>query len=193
LLDGLFDECRLKTELIRNLIYSFDPNIIRAGLKFPDNIVDQSFKCGKNLKIGVYNHIHENVRVGDDCTIRSFVELRPETVIGNNCYIDSGVKTSGQCRIGNNVTIRYDSIIARNVIIEDDVFISPQVMTINIPFTEKEKKPTIIRKNAKIGTNVTINDGVEIGVGVIIGAKAFVNKDCIESGVYVGAPAKKIR
>jgi acetyltransferase-like isoleucine patch superfamily enzyme len=158
-------------------------------MSYINNVIDSSFKHGKNLKIGCYNHIHEGVTVGDDCTIKSFTELRPDTIIGNKCYIDSGVKTSGQCKIGNNVTLRYDAIIARNVIIEDDVFISPQVMTINIAFKDKEKKPTIIRKGAKIGTNATINDGVEIGPGVIIGAKAFVSKDCIEPGVYVGVPA----
>ena len=149
-----------------------------------------SFKHGKNLQIGKYNHIHPDVQVGDDVTIRSYVELRNGTIIGDRCYIDSGVKSSGQCKIGNDVTIRYDAIIARNVIIEDGVFISPQVMFINIPFKAKEKKPTIIRKGAKIGTNATINDGVEIGEGVIIGAKAFVNRDCLEPGVYIGNPAK---
>lgn len=128
--------------------------------------------------------------MGDDVTIRSYVELRNGTIIGDRCYIDSGVKSSGQCRIGNDVIIRYDAIIARNVIIEDCVFISPQVMFINIPFTEKEKKPTIIRKGAKIGTNATISDGVEVGEGVIIGAKAFVNKDCLKSGTYIGNPAR---
>ncbi len=148
------------------------------------------FKHGKNLQIGKYNHIHPDVEVGDDVTIRSYVELRNGTIIGDRCYIDSGVKSSGQCKIGNDVTIRYDAIIARNVIIEDGVFISPQVMFINIPFKEKEKKATIIRKGAKIGTNATINDGVEVGEGVIIGAKAFVNRDCLELGVYIGNPAR---
>ena len=128
--------------------------------------------------------------MGDDATIRSYVELRNGTIIGDRCYIDSGVKSSGQCKIGNDVTIRYDAIIARNVIIEDGVFISPQVMFINVPFKPKEKKATIIRKGAKIGTNATINDGVEVGEGVIIGAKAFVNRDCLTPGVYIGNPAR---
>ena len=36
-------------------------------------------------------------------------------------------------------------------------------------------------------------DGVEIGEGVIIGAKSFVNRDCIEPGIYVGVPARKTK
>lgn len=162
-------------------------------IRFVGNYVHPSFKYGKNLKIGKYNDIQEGVSVGDDVTIKSYVELRKDTIIGNNCYIDSGVKSSGQCKIGNNVTLRYDAIIARNVIIEDDVFISPQVMFINIPFVDKIKKPTMIKKGAKIGTNTTIDDGVTVGEGVIIGAKSFVNRDCIQKGIYVGSPAKLMK
>ena len=156
------------------------------------NVIHPSFVHGERLKIGSFNHIHEDVRVGDDVTIRSHVELRPDTVIGDRCYIDSGVKSSGNCQIGNDITIRFDSIIARNVIIEDGVFISPQVMFINIAFSDKKKKPTIIRRNVKIGTNATINDCVEIAEGTIIGAKALVIKDILEPGIYVGIPAKRL-
>lgn len=151
--------------------------------KFIGNCIDSTFVHGKNLQIGKYNHIHENVRVGDDVVIRSYVELRPGTMIGNGCYIDSGVKTSGGdcCVIGDNVTVRFDAIIARNTIIEDDVFISPQVMFININFRGLEiDEPTIVRKGAKIGTNATVYAGVEIAEGVIIGAGAMVARDCLE-------------
>lgn len=158
------------------------------------NVIHPSFKHGKNFKIGEFNHIHEDVTVGDDVEIRSFVELRPGTTIGDHTYIDSGVRTSGgeMCIIGNGVTIRFDAIIARNVIIEDGVFISPQVGFVNIPFKPKEKFPTIVHKDAKIGFAATIGDGVEIGEGVIIGQHANVIRDCLEPGTYVGNPARKL-
>jgi UDP-N-acetylglucosamine acyltransferase len=162
-------------------------------IKFINNNIHPTFMYKEPIQIGKYNHIHENVIVGKGCIIRSYVELRNNTRIGNNCYLDSGVKTSGDCIIGHNVTIRYDSIIARNVIVEDEVFISPQVMFINIPFSDKERKSTIIKSGVKIGTNATIGDGVEICEGVIIGAKSFVNKDILEKGVYVGVPARRIK
>jgi len=154
------------------------------------NMVAYDFEHGTNLSMGIFNLIEENVRVGNDVEIRNYVELRKGTIIGDECYIDSRVSTSGECRIGNRVTIRFASIISRNVVIEDDVFISPQVGFINIPFTEKVKKPTIIRKGVKIGFAATIHDGVEIAEGVIIGAKANVTKDILKAGVYVGNPAR---
>ena len=155
-----------------------------------NNIIHPSFIKGKNFRIGEFNHIHEDVIVGDDVHIRSYVELRLGTQIGNRVYIDSGVKSSGMNKIGSDVTIRYDAIIARNVIIEDNVFIAPQVMFINISFVDKAPKPTIVHKGVKIGTCAVIHDGIELAEGVIIGSEANVTKSCLESGIYVGNPAK---
>ena len=160
-------------------------------IEYAGNWVHPSFIRGENFKIGKGCHIHENVSVGDNVTIRSGVELRPNTIIGDDCYLDSGVKSSGECEIGNNVTLRYDAIIARNVKIEDDVFIAPQVMFINIEYIHKgPKKPTIIRSGVKIGTNATINAGVEIAKDVIIGANAMVAKDCLDEGAIYRASSE---
>ena len=43
-----------------------------------------------------------------------------------------------------------------------------------------------------IGMNSIVTCGVTIGDNVIIGAGSVVTKDCIEPGVYVGAPAQRI-
>lgn len=154
------------------------------------NIISKGFIHGENFNIGYFNILEDNVIVGDNVTIRNYVELRKGTKIGNDCHIDSGVKSSGLNKIGDNVTIRYDSIIARNVEIGNNVFISPQVMFINVPFGRKKRGRTVVSDNVKIGTNATIGDGVFIGSDITIGAKSYVNKDLIESGVYIGTPAK---
>ena len=142
----------------------------------------------------MYNIIAEDVKIGKGTELKHFIELRKGTVIGENCRIDSRVSTSGDCRIGNNVTLRYGVIIARGVIIEDDVFIAPNVMFINIPFTEKEKRKTIIRKFCKIGTGSVINDGVELAEGTIIGALSFVRKSIkLKNQVWAGNPLRRLR
>ena len=50
-----------------------------------------------------------------------------------------------------------------------------------------------IGNNVFIGTNAVIREGVKIVDNCIIGAGAVVLKDIIESGTYVGLPAKKIK
>lgn len=165
------------------------------------NVIHPSFRHGENFEMGEFNHIHESVIVGDNVEIRSFTELGPETIIGDDCYIDSGIKTSGECWIGNNVTLRYDVIIAKGTVVEDHIFISPQLMTENLNHrgesiggahigTGEWNHETEYR--VFIGTNVTLAARIEICSGAIIGSKANVRKSITEPGIYIGNPAKRL-
>lgn len=157
------------------------------------NIVSENIDVGDNIKVGCHCVIHDDVIIGNNVEIRSYVELRPGTIIGDNCYIDSGVKMSGKCTIGNNVTIRYDSIIARGCIIEDDVYIAPQVMFNNLNHNRVQIGGAHVGAGCFIGTNATLAAGIKIAPGTIIGAKSLVTKDITEPGIYVGIPARRVR
>jgi len=159
-----------------------------------NNVIHESFKHGMNLKIGNFNVIEKNVQVGDSVEICNFTLLKKGTQIGNNCYIDSYVLSSGDCEIGNNVILRYRSIIARNVVIEDDVFFTAGVKTIFLDHKRgRTIKPLIIGKGCFLGDASVVMGGVHIAPHCIIGACALVIKDTDPNGVYVGVPAKRIR
>ena len=168
----------------------------------------ETFQFGKNFKMGSYNRIGENVLIGnnvrighhciidegvvigDNVVIENYVLLKQNTKIGKNTFVDSYVRSSGNNSIGNNVTLRYGATIARAVEVCDNVFISPNVMTIYVTHEGKQIVGTIIKDNAFIGTAAVIGPGITIGKGVVIGAMAYVSKSCIEKGTYVGVPAK---
>ena len=156
------------------------------------NLIADDFKHGKNLKIGSFCIIQEGCEVGDNVIIENFVLLKKGTIIGDNVFVDSYVKSSGSNRIGSNVTLRFNATIAREVIVEDDVFISPNVMTIFSTHRGEKKGGTVIGKGSFIGTNAVIGPNVTIGEGTVIGALAYVGKDCEPNSVYVGIPAKKL-
>ena len=158
------------------------------------NTIHSSFKHGKNFKIGHYNIIEEDVEVGDRVDIQHHTLLKKGTKIGNNCFIDSYVVSSGGCQIGNNVILRYQSIIARNVIIEDDVFFTPGVKTIFLDHKRRmPPNPLLIKRGSFFGDSVVIMGGITLAENCIFGACAFVNKDTEPNGVYVGIPAIRIR
>jgi UDP-N-acetylglucosamine acyltransferase len=156
------------------------------------NVISPDLKHGENFSIGEFCHIYQKVCVGRNVTIRSYVELREDTVIGDYCYIDSGVKSSGNCKIGNKVVIRYDSIIARGVEIGDGTFVSPQLMTENLTARRVEVGGAKIGRNVFIGTNVTLASGITICDGTVIGTKANVRKSITVPGTYIGNPAKRV-
>tara|TARA_B100000131_G_C18116837_1_gene611557 strand:+ start:658 stop:1149 length:492 start_codon:yes stop_codon:yes gene_type:complete len=157
------------------------------------SIVDEGAVIGKNVVIGKFCIIDDGVVIGDNTVVKNYVELRSGTIIGESCYVDSRVSTSGNCKVGNNVTLRYDSILARGVEIGDNTYICPRVMTNNL----NEKKDGVggakIGANCFIGTNVVLQHGITVVDESIVGSMSFVGKDIVESGVYVGTPAKKIK
>ena len=153
--------------------------------------IADDFQHGKNFKCGSFVKIDKDVIVGDDVTIENFVLLKPGTRIGNNVFVDSYFRSSGSNKIGNNVTLRFGSTIAREVTVEDDVFISPNVMTVYSRHTGEKVGGTTIGKGAHVGTAAVIGPGVKIAAGSVIGSQAYVSKDITEPGIYVGVPAVK--
>ena len=140
----------------------------------------------------------DNVNLGSNCKIYHFANLY-RCKIGNNCKIGSYVEIQENTVIGNNVTISSHSFICSLVEIEDDVFISHGVMTVNDLYPPSFKKTgrhewkkTIIKKGATIGTSVTLLP-VTIGENSIIGAGSVVTKDVPRNTIYVGNPAKYLR
>ena len=120
--------------------------------------------------------------IGDDSFVGPFVEIQKNTTIGKNTKIQS------------------HSFICELVSIGNECFIGHGVMFINDLFSEGKPangnkdfwKNTKIGNNVSIGSNATILP-VEICDHVVIGAGAVVTKNIVESGVYAGNPAKKIK
>jgi len=158
------------------------------------NNVSPDFKYGKEFKIGSFNVIMHDVKVGNNVDIQHHTLLKPGTVIGNDCYVDSYVLFSGQCVIGNNVILRYQTVIARNVVIEDNNFFTAGVKTIYLTHSAQATAGDLtVKSGSFFGDNVILMGGITVAENCIIGAGAFVNKSTEPMGVYVGTPARRIR
>jgi acetyltransferase-like isoleucine patch superfamily enzyme len=138
-----------------------------------------------------------NVTFGNNITIINPVNLY-DCVIGDNVFIGPFVEIQRGVIIGKNCRIQSHSFICEMVKIFDDCFISHGVMFINDTFqnggpsyNRSQWKPTIIKQNVYIGTNVTILP-VTICSNVIIGAGSVVTKDIVKPGKYVGNPARML-
>lgn len=149
------------------------------------------WKVGRNVKIGKYCIIDDDVEIGDNTVIMNYVELRKGTKIGKNCYIDSYVVTSGDCVIEDDVTLRYGVIIARGCIVMQNSYLSPRVMTNNLDTEKKKIGGALIGPDCFIGTHAVLHHGISIGMGTKVGANSFLNKDT-DGGTWMGSPAKKI-
>ena len=143
--------------------------------------------------------ISEDVIFGDDVTIIEPVNLYG-CRIGNSAFIGPFVEVQKNVEIGQYSRIQSHSFVCELVSIGDHCFIGHGVMFINDDFqkggpargqTELWKKTTV-GNNVSIGSNATILP-INICDDVVIGAGAVVTKDIVESGVYAGNPARKIK
>lgn len=158
--------------------------------------------------------------------LRGFIVSKKNVCIGKGCVVNQvdfshGVTVEDYVRIfgdpivsiGQDVYINCFTMIAGEIVIEDNVLISQFV---NIwgrahRFMEKDKliwdqygqrgitdqgydiQPVVIGSGAWIGPHVTISRGVVIGKGAVIGANAVVTKDVPEYAVCFGVPAEIIK
>lgn len=113
--------------------------------------------------------IHPNVRIS------KWVEL------GRGSIICAGNIITCDIKIGNFAFVNLACTIGHDCVIGDYLTLNPGVNLSGI---------CNIGNHVSIGTNAAIRQGVSICNNVVIGMGANVVKNIIESGTYVGSPAK---
>lgn len=119
--------------------------------------------------------------------------------LGDDVFVGPFVEIQSNVSIGARTRIQSHAFICELVSVGEDCFISHGAMFINDPFKiggpargdRTQWLPTKVGDRVSIGTNATIMP-VAICDDVVIGAGSVVTKDIIESGTYVGNPARKI-
>ena len=114
------------------------------------------------------------------------------SVICEKSEIDSYTFIGFNALISKTIIGRYNSI-ANNVNIGHGEhplhFISTSSFINETPYNVLTEKDCIITHDVWIGSGATIRRGVTLGIGSIIGANAFVNKDVPPFAVVGGVPA----
>lgn len=128
----------------------------------------------------------QSKNIGENTNVWQFCVVLPEAKIGDNCNICSHCFIENDVQIGNNVTVKCGVQIWDGMVIEDDVFIGPNVTFCNDKYPKSRNKdwklePVIVKKGASIGANATILPGVTIGENALVAAGAIVTKD-VEAG-----------
>ena len=146
-----------------------------------------------------------NVRVGENVTIRDFVNayecsIGDGTTVGTFVEIQKGVSIGKQCKISSH------TFICEGITIEDRVFIGHNVSFINDKYPQAANPdgtlqtgkdwnviPTLVCEGASIGTSATILCGITIGKNAVVGAGSVVTKDVPPGATVAGNPARILR
>ncbi len=118
-------------------------------------------------------------------TLASYVSSRctylSEAPPGENAFILEDNTVQPFVRIGDHVTLWSGNHIGHDSVIEDDVFISSQVVV---------SGHCHIGRGAFLGVNSTVQHGVRVAPRTLVGAAALVTKDTEEEAVLLGTRAK---
>lgn len=140
----------------------------------------------------------KHIFIGRNVMIRNYARIEPIVEW-------HGEKYNPVIKIGDNVSVEQSLhlVCANEVIIEDDVTISANVMIMDNSHEFKENmdvllqglvvKKTIVKKGVFIGKNACIMPGVTLGEYCVVGANAVVTKDVPDYAIVAGVPAKIIR
>ena len=111
-------------------------------------------------------HVGTNAKIGRGCFIGNNSHVGPEACIGDNVIINNGAIIEHEVEIGDHCHIAPNAIISGR---------------------------TTVGKHVFLGVGATIIDKITVCSQVLIGAGSVVVEDIVESGVYVGIPARKIK
>lgn len=187
--------------------------IIHANVELGENVVIEDYCIIGTLFNG---YLDEKTIIGNHAIIRSHTVIYAGNTIGNHFQTGNKANIRELNTIGDNVSIGTLSVIEHHVkiasgvrihsqafipeysILEEDVWLGPNVVVTNARFP---KHPNVknelcgarIKRNAKIGANVTLLPGITVGQNSLVGAGSVVTKDVPSNMIVAGNPAKIIR
>nr|WP_121270002.1 UDP-3-O-(3-hydroxymyristoyl)glucosamine N-acyltransferase [Pedobacter schmidteae] len=161
----------------------------QVGIEQP-SFIHPTAKIGRNVFIGAFSYIAENVEIGDDCKVSAQVYIGADSLIGKNCSLFPGVKIYNRSVLGNNIVIHSNTVIGSdgfgfapqpdgtytkiaqigNVVIEDDVEIGA-----NTAVDRATMGSTFIRKGVKLDNLIQIAHNVDVGEHSVVAAQTGIS------------------
>lgn len=143
--------------------------VIAVGdLKLREKISKSVF-CRSNKPTSIVSsaaYVAPTAVIGDGSVVMPGAILRSGSVVGKHSIINTSAIVDHETQIGDYVNVSPNATVCGRVHIGEKVF---------------------------IGTSATMIDGIRIAPGIILGAGAVAVDNLVDSGTYMGIPAKKVK
>ena len=148
-------------------------------------------KIGNNCILRSGTIIYEKAAIGDWVETGHNVLIREGCTVGDRTRIGSSAQLDGTVSIGKNVSIQSNAYLPHLTVVEDEVFIAPNVVFTNDLYPPSGRRTgVVVGKGAVIGANACIVAPARIGEDSVVGAGSLVTMDVPQGMVVLGAPAK---
>jgi acetyltransferase-like isoleucine patch superfamily enzyme len=142
--------------------------------------------------------VYAGAAIGDGVIIGDQAHVRERTVIGSGSVVGRGSSVEFGAQIGSRVLIQSNVYITAGVVIEDDAFVGPGVVTTNDDTmgrhpSGEDLRGAVLRRACRVGGGAVLVPGVEIGEEAFVAAGAVVTRDVGAREVVMGVPARVVR
>jgi UDP-2-acetamido-3-amino-2,3-dideoxy-glucuronate N-acetyltransferase len=151
---------------------------------------------GDDCIIGTAAIIYTGCRIGQKVLVADEASVRENTSVGDYTIVGRGVTIENYCTVGRYCKLETESYITAYSILEDRVFIAPQVTTSNDNYggrTEerfKHFKGITVKKGGRVGVGAVILPGRTIGEDALVAGGAVVTRDVPARKIVRGSPAR---
>lgn len=133
--------------------------------------------------------------IGDGTRIWAFVNILAGARIGRDCNVCDRCFIENDVVLGDRVTVKCGVSLYDGLVLEDGVFIGPDVTFSNDPRPRSgrhlESYPrTRVREGASLGAGSILLPGVTVGRFAMVGAGSLVTRDVPDFALVYGSPAQ---
>lgn len=151
---------------------------------------------GRNVLISRTCRIYtpDEISIGNHVLIDDFTILNGEITVGDHVHISSNCELyAGEASITIGAFSGISSRCAFYATSDDFSGASLNNPTVPKAFRFEKNLPIVLGKHVLIGTGCSVMPGVQIGEGCSFGSMTLISKSTEPWGIYVGAPAKRLK
>lgn len=151
---------------------------IRSGSRITNS------RLGNNVVVKDHSIINES-EIGASCSVGPFAHLRAQAVLEDKAIVGNFVEVKNS-RLGRGSKARHLSYLG-DATIGENVNLGAGTVTCN--YDGKNKHPTIIEDDVRIGSDTMLVAPVRVGKGAVTAAGSVVTKDVPPDTLVAGVPA----
>jgi acetyltransferase-like isoleucine patch superfamily enzyme len=149
---------------------------------------------GAGSNVGACAVVYAGTTLGEDCFVGDLAGVRESCSFATGVLLGRAVMVEADVVIGARTRVQTGAYITGDVVLEDDVFIGPKVITTNdrYPTLKKEKihRGPTVKRAAEIGAGACLLAGITVGELALVGMGAVVVTDVPDGRLYIGVPAR---
>lgn len=156
-------------------------------------------RIGDGCLLGTGATVYRGAVLGASCLVADQATVRERVAVGEFTIVGRGVTVENDCTVGRYCKLETGAYITAYSVLEDRVFVAPQVTTTNDRFIGRTAerfehfRGITVRRGGRLGAGSVVLPGLEVGADALVAAGSVVTRDVPPRIIVMGSPARPVR